>query len=171
MRAILLGGLFVLGTAGMLLPGNAAALIPIFTHLVSDEDNFGYGGTARPPCAFYDRSEPEDVGVFDRELNGGDPVDRWTHIALGLPLPIVRVKLEVREYFTDADISTIEVDGRVLRFATGTFSRCEDPIVRTFTFTGADAAFAADGVVNVVFRENGDDVALDWSRLTIELSP
>jgi len=141
--------------------------------LVGDMDNFGYGGTDNPPCEFYDLSGPEDVGVFDRELAGGDEEDNWTHDFTADPnycsgFEATTVTVEIPEKFSDYNISDISIDGNVLDFAVSDFTYCNAAAVRTFTFTGAAAAFANDGVINITFTENGDDVALDWSRVTVE---
>lgn len=46
--------------------------------LVGDKDNFGFGSGV-VPCDYFNNSEAEDVGVFDRELSGGDEVEVWHH--------------------------------------------------------------------------------------------
>lgn len=143
-------------------------------NLAGDMDNFGYGGTATPPCEFFDFSDPvADLGIFDRELSGGDNTESWTHDFTGDPnygpgFIATKVTLEVRERYTDFILSTITIDGTTYTFVVNGFSACNDPIIQTFVFTDAAAAFANDGIVNITFNENGDDVALDWAKLTVE---
>ena len=137
--------------------------------LAGDEDNFGYGDETIPNV-FYDFAEPEDLGVFDRELVSGDAVDSWTHdfrdrIPAGFAA--ASVQISVREIFSDFTASTIEVDGVSFSFVDGTPSSTGPAVTRTFVLSGSNAALANDGVINVTFNENGDDIALDWSRLTI----
>lgn len=141
-------------------------------NLVGDVDNFGYGGTANPPCSFYNLSEPgDDLGIFDRELSGGDEVESWTHTyTIPMGVTVNSVLIEIPEKFSDFNSATIQIDGTTYPFVVNGVTRCDNPIVQTFFFSGASASFAADGVVNMTFRENGDDIALDYSRLTINPS-
>lgn len=141
-------------------------------NLVGDVDNFGYGGTANPPCSFYNLSEPgDDLGIFDRELTSGDEVESWTHTyTIPMGVTVNSVLIEIPEKFSDGNSATIQIDGTIYSFVVNGVTRCNSPIVQTFFFSGASAAFAADGVVNMTFRENGDDIALDYSRLTINPS-
>jgi len=150
---------------------------PRSTSIVSflgDMDNFGFGGEDPPPCIFYDFSEAiDDLGLFDRELVSGDETESWTHDFTADEnycdnLLASSVTVEVREYFSDFTASTINIDGNVLNFTSGGFSLCSGAIVQTFTFSGAAAAFANDGVVNITFSENGDNIAIDWVRVTVE---
>ena len=74
--------------------------------LVGDYDNFGYGGAGAPPCEYYDLSGANDVGVFDRELTGGDETDTWVHnftgdAGYGAGFVATDVLVELREYFSD----------------------------------------------------------------------
>jgi hypothetical protein len=136
--------------------------------LVGDKDNFGYGGTDNPPNEYYDLSEAEDVGVFDRELNDGDEIDRWVH-TFTLDAAVVSASISIPEIFSDFAASTISFDGQApVLFAQGTFSNAGPFIVRTFNI---DPALLADGELTVEFLENGDDVALDYSELTIKTIP
>ena len=140
--------------------------------LVGDQDNFGYGGTANPPCVFYNLSEPvDDLGIFDRELTSGDEVESWTHDFTSSLCPgfvADSVLVEIPEKFSDFTRSTITIDGTTLNFTPNGFSRCGPFILQTFLFTGTAAAFANDGIVNITFRELGDNIALDYSRLTVK---
>ena len=52
-------------------------------------------------------------------------------------------------------------------FTDGMFNRTGNAINRQFVFNGPDAAFANDGIVQITFNENGDDIALDFSRITV----
>jgi hypothetical protein len=141
--------------------------------LVGDMDNFGYGGGANPPCVFYDLSDPvTDLGIFDRELTSGDAVDSWTHDFRGDPnfgagFNATSVLIELPEKFSDFTASTLDIDGTTVFATPNGFSRCGPFILQTFLFTGAAAAFANDGVINITFRENGDDIVFDYSKITI----
>lgn len=139
-----------------------------------DNDNFGYGlGTGPPPCLFYDNSEPEDLGVFDRELNPGDEVDVWEHAFKVLGEPSA-VRLQAWEIFSDAEQSTIDLDGHTFNFASAPFAVCdaypESGFRRVFVLSGPDASIAADGSITVTFSENGDDISLDKSRLVVKFA-
>jgi len=145
------------------------------TSLVGDMDNFGYGGTDSPPCEFYDFSEAvDDLGIFDRELEGRFEVESWTHDFTGdvnycSGFEASSVTIEIREFFSDPSWpSSISIDGNVLEFEVNGNSACNSAVVQTFTFSGAAASFANDGVINITFSENGDDISLDWSSVTIE---
>ncbi len=136
-----------------------------------DRDNFGYGiGTGPPPCVFYDNRGPEDLGVFDYELNPGDEVNVWTHTfaVSGTPTSVTFVTYEI---FSDNTSSTIDLDGITLTFASPPFAVCdaypEGGIKRAFVLTGSDALIASDGAVTATFRENGDDVSLEGGGLLV----
>ena len=55
--------------------------------------------------------------------------------------------------------------------ATAPFATCGDygegGIERNFVLSGSDALIAADGAVIVTFKENGDDIAVEYSRMTV----
>ncbi|CAN5193701.1 hypothetical protein BH20ACT24_BH20ACT24_10250 [soil metagenome] len=149
----------------------AEGAAPTSRSKAGDNDNFGYGlGTGPPPCEFYDNREPEDLGVFDFELESGDEVDQWTHTfnVLGKP---TGVRLATWEIFSESRSSTIDLDGHTFNFATAPFAVCDEypegGLRRVFFLTGADAQIAADGAITVTFSENGDDISLDQSRLTV----
>jgi hypothetical protein len=181
-KAIMLAivGVFAVLAAGLGfgLVGNALAVsgadgpgINATTSKLGDNDNFGYGrGTGPPPCAFYDNREPEDLGVFDYELSGGDEVDTWTHTFAVTGTP-VKITLTTWELFSDFEASTIDLDGTVLPYATAPFSTCTYPeggLQRVHVLKGAAAAaIAADGVIVVTFSENGDDISLDRANLKV----
>lgn len=160
---------------GQCQPGTPPDLVVV--DLVGDQDNFGFGGTGRIGCVFFNNSDPiVDLNIFDKEAVHGDERQSWTHNFEAMLCPgfvASDVVLEIPEVFSAAVCSTIEVDGHTQFFATSDFSLCTGiPKVRTFRFTGADAAFASDGAVEVKFNEDGvggchDDIALDYSRLTV----
>jgi hypothetical protein len=157
----------LLAFAGLLALAGAAQAATI-VHLAGDMDNFGYGGSGVPPCSFFNNSGANDLGIFDRELTSGDEVESWTHSFSTGGQAVLSVKLEVREFFADfGSSSSIVIDGVERPFVVNGPSTCVGPVVQTFEFTGAAAAFAADGVVHVTFKENGDHIALDWARLTV----
>lgn len=138
--------------------------------LAGDADNFGYGDGASVPCAFYDLSGPEDLGVFDRELTDLFEVDRWTQdFTSALPdgFRTARVTVTIPMIFDDGASSTLEIDGHTFTATPDAFSFCGPQVERTFTLTGEDASVADDGQLSFVFQENGDDVALDYSRVVL----
>lgn len=138
--------------------------------LAGDLDNFGYGNSALP-CDFYDLSGPEDLGVFDRELTDKHEVDTWDHdFSAELPsgFDVARVTIEVHEAFSDDNSSTISFDGVERQFVGSNQPAKCGTALRTFVLEGADAAIASDGRFEIVFSENGDDVALDYSRVWLE---
>lgn len=141
--------------------------------LVGDEDNFGYGGSSNPDCVCFNLGNEIDLGIFDNAcLRSDSQVENWTHDYTNNPnfqngFVADRVIIEVREKFSDSDISIINIDGEDFNFAVNGYSTCGDPIVQSFTFTGEDAAFANDGIINITFVENGDTIALDWAKVTI----
>jgi hypothetical protein len=139
--------------------------------LAGDVDNFGYGDQSLP-CVFYDLSEPEDLGVFDRELVDRFEVDRWTHDfrnQLPTGFTTATLSVEILEAFSDDDSpTTISFDGITFDFIPNNDpASCGPGIVRTFVLTGQDAAIADDGVIEVEFREEGDDIALDYARVRL----
>lgn len=113
-----------------------------------------------------------DLGVFDRELMWGDEIETWRHDFRSDPrfhpgFIAQKVVVEIHERFTD-DVrgSSLDVDGnRVYLNADPT--RCGPSQVQQFVFEGAQAAFADDGMIEMVFRELTDDVALDYARVYI----
>ena len=138
--------------------------------LVGDEDNFGYGGSSNPDCVCFNLGNEIDLGIFDNACYRSNY--QWTHNYTNNPnfqngFVADMVIIEVREKFSDSDISIINIDGEDFNFAVNGYSTCGDPIVQSFTFTGDDAAFANDGVINISFVENGDTIALDWAKVTI----
>jgi hypothetical protein len=149
----------------------------VFQELVSDEDNFGFGAGA-VPCAFFDNSEPEDVGIFDKVVTGSK-VNTWTHDLSAITPdlnPLASVIVEIRETFSDIGAGAqVFIDG----LGPFTLERsgldctggciCAFGTVHTFAGIVLSAEFLADGEVVVSMVENGDDVGLDWSRLTIDL--
>ena len=148
---------------------------PGIVHLVGDEDNFGFGAGG-VDCAFFDNSDLViDLGIFDLELNGGDEVVGWEHDfredpRFGDGFVADSVLVEIRETFSDNVGSLLYIDGVEVPFVDqpACQSGCNcSPVVRSFYFTGEDAAFANDGMIQIVFSEQGDDIALDFSRVTI----
>lgn len=167
-------------TSGVLVPRAVPQVVasvvaaepgPVAGSLVGDHDHFGYGTGNFIPCSFYDLSDPViDLGIFDRELTSGDEVEAWTHdfsTTVGTGFTATGVTVRIAEYFTDFSGSTITIDGTELDFAVNGFSKCNAPIVQTFSFSGTAAAFANDGIIEMTFRENGDDVALDYSHVEV----
>jgi hypothetical protein len=149
-----------------MLPAQADVLVS----LVGDMDNFGYGGMDNPPCVFYDLSEPEDVGVFDRELTSGDEVDVWSHLfALPPGATINSATLDIPEKFSDFSASTLDIDGTgPVDFTMGVFTGCGPFAIHSFSVA---PALLADGALGLVFAENTDNIALDYSLLTIDFTP
>lgn len=148
-------------------PASAATV----QNLVGDMDNFGYGVGNSVPCAYFDNREPEDIGVFDFE-GIGNQTKNWTHnLSLPAGATVTSVVVEVREIFSDPTGSDqIVIDGTTLPFNINGNSNCGPAISQVFEFTGVDAAFAADGTIDIQFLENGDDIALDYSQVTVEYS-
>ncbi|WP_148264610.1 hypothetical protein [Christiangramia forsetii] len=146
------------------------------TSLVGDRDNFGYGGTAGPPCKYYNLSTPEDnVGNFDRLIRGSVDLEKtWVHDFRADPLfcsafVAEEVTIGIREYFNDdVQTITIEIDGEEMNFVQNGISRCQYPIIQTFKFVGESASFANDGLINISVKENGEEVALDYSLVTVK---
>jgi hypothetical protein len=139
--------------------------------LVGDEDNFGYGVNSFVPCSFFNNSNAQiDLNIFDRELTD-DGIDAWTHnVRPQLPVGAIAadVLIEIREIFSDGPQAVLEVDGTPYTFVrNGNQSACGPPRVQSFRFTGDAASFANDGIVNLRFIENGDDIGLDWARVTV----
>jgi len=168
--AVLAAGL-VLGVAAV--RGADATINTVPTSKLGDRDNFGYGrgtGPAPAPCAYFDNREPEDLGVFDYESPGSEE-KTWTHTfpVTGTPK---RVTLTTWEIFSDdSGADTIELDGHVFPYAPGggtCDSYPEGGVERVHELIGADAAVAADGVIVVTFRENGDDISIDRATLKVK---
>jgi hypothetical protein len=133
-----------------------------------DRDNFGYGiGSGPPPCVFFDNREHRDLHVFDYE-QPGQQTRVWTHTFAITGTPTL-VKLKVWEIFSDGREATIDLDGHTFPLVRHNPSGCgyEGGAKRVFTLAGSDALIAADGAVTVTFMENGDDIALDRSRLLV----
>ena len=57
--------------------------------------------------------------------------------------------------------------GAPRHFAANGFSGCGPAIHQTSSFSGAAAASANDGTLDITFKENGDYVGLDYSKLTV----
>ncbi|SFS79499.1 thrombospondin type 3 repeat-containing protein [Lutibacter maritimus] len=143
--------------------------------LAGDEDNFGYGGSNNPPCAYFNLSDPIlDLGIFDREMtDSSDHTESWTHnftSSISEGFTADEVTIEIRETFSDNNASVITIDGNDYNFTINGASGC-DVILQTFTFTGEAASFANDGIINITFNENGDDIALDYCKVTIRSNP
>lgn len=137
--------------------------------LAGDLDNFGYGGSGDIPNDFYDLAGAGDLGIFDREPDDFDENDIWTHdFRSRLPngFRARSVTIEIREVFSDSLSSSIFVDGRESSFVTGS-PAIVTPQLRTFTFTGAAAGLANDGIIDISLHENGDNIALDYSRVSV----
>jgi hypothetical protein len=149
-------------------PGSGAQAGVVVSH-VGDRDNFGYGlGTGPPPCEFFNNRGMGDYHVFDYE-KPGEETRVWTHHFAVTGTPTM-VTLKVWEIFSDGTAATIDMDGHTFTFVTGDPSFCpfrEGGVKRTFVLTGSDALIAADGSVTVTFKENGDNIALDRSMLTV----
>lgn len=137
-----------------------------------DRDNFGYGLGLPPPCVYYDNREPVDLRVFDFEAADGDEIHGWRHTFSSGGTPDLLV-LRTAEIFSDRVASTIDLDDHRLDFATEPFASCGNypfgGITRVFVLSGSDAEIAADGAVLVTFRENDDDVSVEWSFMTIRV--
>ncbi len=149
--------------------------------LVGDMDAFGYSpSSTNPPCRYFDLSEPEDVGVFDKLIRG--PIDSeksWVHDFTNDPqfcsgFTAEEVTIQIREYMNSTfGTVKIQIDGAELDFIeNGFLSKCSGKTntIQTFTFTGAAAAFANDGTINIDVFENGEEIALDYSLVTIKYS-
>lgn len=138
-----------------------------------DRDNFGYGPGLPPRCLFYDNREPVDLRVFDFEAIGRlDGILGWRHTFSSGGTPDLLV-LRTAEIFAERVASTIDLDDHRLDFATEPFGICGNypvgGITRVFVLSGSDAEIAADGAVLVTFRENDDDVSVEWSFMTIRV--
>jgi len=170
-----------LGSA-LLLVGTASAQIS-FTSLVGDEDNFGFGPGGTIPNVLFNNAGPDDIGIFDFALNDSGTTERiWQHdfsadlAALGNPA-LLSVTVEVLEVFSDVegvdpdDLATISLDGVEQVFNQSGIDSATTPTFRSFTFTGLDAQFAADGIIDLQLFENGDNIALDFSRVTVTVVP
>ena len=155
----------------VLMVGAASAGAATVTSLVGAEDNFGYGGTANPGCVFFDNAGSEDIingqKVFDNVslANSGD-VGPWTHTFDLTGLTATSAELQVREKFSDPGAgATITIDGQTQSFYANGTSTCGNAIVQTFAVPVADLA---GGHVDVTLHQNGDYIALDWSKLVIQ---
>jgi hypothetical protein len=168
-----LGAAVFIAAALPALPAHAAETLAAQDN-VGDRDNFGFGrGTGPPPCAFFDNQEPSDDDGFDIEVYQEEAVS-WTH-DFSPVTNATRVQLFVWEIFSDdPTVATISLDGKVLPLikATGDVAPCdgypEGGIKHYVQIRGAAAAAAAaDGHVNVTFKENGDDIAFDRAILKV----
>ena len=145
-------------------------------HLVGDQDGFGYNSASDPSCDFFNLSEPEDqIGNFDKLVLGlADEQKSWIHdfsSELCSTYEIEEVKIQIREYFHHGG-ATVTIDGNELNLVqNGIISRCGGRTsIQTFTFSGEEAEFAEDGVVEVSVNENGDELAIDYSLVSINYS-
>jgi len=150
---------------------------PVFVDLVSDEDNFGFQAGS-VPCAFFDNSEPEDLGVFDREPAGPE-VDTWSHdLSAFVPelTASALVTLELREAFSDPVLDSqlvIETHPPLSFERAGSdclagTCLCAFGTVHAFSGVVDDLSSLLDGSLEVAFLEGLDNIALDWSRLSIQ---
>ncbi|MEO0973238.1 MAG: hypothetical protein AAFX85_09090 [Pseudomonadota bacterium] len=138
-----------------------------------DRDNFGFGvNFGVPPCNFFNNLEPEDLRVFDYERGVSDQIKQWDHEfeVLGVPTAVL---LLINEIFSDDGLSAfISLDGKGIRVANNNFSECfaypPGGTTRLYLLLGDDASIAADGAVTVRMAENGDNIALEWSVLSVQ---
>ena len=148
--------------------------------LVGDLDNFGFGA-GQVPCAFFDNSGPGDLEIFDAEPTSESEIDVWTHDLSEFDIDeapsLVVATLEIRETFSDpGEDSTliVELSQDISFEAAGSDCSggcvCDFGTVQTFTTTTSDAAFLRDFAVVVQFYENEDDIGLDYSMLTLDLT-
>ena len=144
--------------------------------LVGDKDGFGFNRASDPPCDYFDLSEPEDqVGNFDKNLLGSaDELKTWTHdfsSELCSMYEIEEVKIQIREYFHNGG-ATVTIDGNEMNLVqNGIISRCGGRTsIQTFTFSGEDAEFAEDGLIEISINENGDELAVDYSLVSLNYS-
>lgn len=149
--------------------------------LVGDKDNFGFGSGV-VPCAFFDNSGAEDVGVFDRELSSGDEVEVWHHTKSSQEViesvssrKNVIINLKIRETFSDPGVgSTINVADKLTFQLEADGSDCSGGCechfgtIHTFTFSKKKVRKALrKHDLKITFTENGDDIGLDYSELVI----
>ena len=145
--------------------------------LVGDQDGFGYNSASDPRfCRYFDLSEPEDqVGNFDKLIKGpADELKTWTHdftSELCSMYEIKEVKIQIREYFHHGD-ATVTIDGNEMNLVqNGIISQCGGRTsIQTFTFSGEDAEFAEDGLIEISINENGDELAIDYSLVSLKYS-
>ncbi|MDB2687278.1 PEP-CTERM sorting domain-containing protein [Mariniblastus sp.] len=147
----------------------------VIVDLVGDMDNFGFGsGTNSNGGGFDNSQDPNDLGgTFDQVETGESQTFCWTHDFTGSPnfgpgFVATSVMVDIPEMFADLDFATIEFDGMPpVSFTDGMLNRTGNAINRQFFFNGTNAAFANDGIVKITFKENGDDIALDFSQITV----
>lgn len=151
---------------------------PAFVSLISDEDGFGFGPGGEL-CTFFDHGEPEDVGVFDKEIQGFE-IDAWSHdVSVFAPslTGSALVTLEIREMFSEDSFDSKLVVESTKAFSferagsdcgSGDCFTCALGTVHVYAGVLDDLSSFLDGAVSVDFEEGGDDIALDWSRLTIQ---
>ncbi|WP_428387327.1 hypothetical protein [Mucisphaera sp.] len=154
----------------------APAHASLIVNLVGDMDNFGFDGPLR--VDFFDNREPDDLPVFDAVINDDGTTPRaWQHdftdqLDQLANAPQLEVHVDILEVFS-VDIGvqpTISIDGILLPFG----NRDRDPVrpeLQRCTFTGPEAEFVRDGIVQLELFENGDNLAIDFSRITINQIP
>ena len=145
-------------------------------NLVGDQDGFGYNSASDPPCRYFNLSEPEDqVGNFDKLVRGpADELKDWTHdfrSDLCSTYEIEQVKIQIREYFNHGEV-TVTIDGTEFDLVqNGIISMCGGRTsIQTFIFSGEDAEFAEDGLIEISVNENGDELAIDYSLVSLKYS-
>lgn len=181
------------------LDSNMPDVIPIYPdessasfsvkNLVGDKDNFGFGG-GTVPCDFFNNTGTEDVGVFDRELSGGDEVENWHHPKSSWrPTTSIQnvistlsarersrliITLQIRETFSDTTNPTINVSN-VQTFPLDSTDCsggciCNFGTIHTFTLSAKKVLKPIiNDALDVTFSENGDNVGLDYSEFTLSL--
>ena len=142
--------------------------------LVGDMDNFGYGGDAPNPPQAFDNSGAGDLGIFDQAQTADFETFSWTHDftsspGFGTGFVATRVVVDIPEMFADNTSATIQFDdGIPFQFVDVENDVSGSVVNRQFVFDGPDAAaFANDGIVEITFNENLDDIALDFSQITV----
>lgn len=160
----------VLITFAFIFAASLTAKAQTLVSLVGDKDNFGYGGSANPPCVFYNNAVGSlptgDGAVFDQEQSQNNQTKSWTHnFTLPTGATITSATLQVREYFSENNLSTISLDGVTSSFTPNGFAPCSGP-PKIQVFNVAPASLT-DGQLNVIMLENTDNITLDYSELTI----
>ncbi len=181
------------------LDSNMPEVIPIYPNessasfsvknLVGDKDNFGFGG-GTVPCAFFNNTGTEDVGVFDRELSGGDEVENWHHpksswqpaasfqdvfsTLSARERSRLIITLQIRETFSDSTTPTINISNVQTfpfdRTDCSSGCQCNFGTIHTFTLSAKKVLKPIiNDALDVTFSENGDDVGLDYSEFTLSL--
>lgn len=158
--------------------------LTVIMDLAGDKDNFGFGSGA-VPCAFFNNAGAEDLGVFDMELTSGDEVQTWHHQhgmfqsnlnALGTSK--LTVTLQIRETFSDPGLDATLTAEDALTFylesdGSDCWGGCECNWGTIHTFTKSFNSIPEpllDHDIKFTFTENGDDIALDYSEVTVTLN-